>query len=195
MIAYLRGTLLLCREDYLVIDVNGVGYRVFIPDSVLRGMPRKGDEISLHIYTAVREDAILLYGFQTESELELYKHLISVSGVGPKVAIGVLSTLPVNDFKKAIIYEDVVTLKKIPGIGEKTAKRLILELKSKLNTLDLPATREDVTETSPVVAEAIDALMALGYSRLEACGAVEQSQERDNLQRLITAGLKYLGQR
>lgn len=200
MIAFLRGKLLLWREDYLVLDLNGVGYRVFVPTSTLHRLPAKGEEMSFHIYTAVREDAFLLYGFQTEGELELFKLLISVTGIGPKVAIGILSALEVGSFKRAILHEDLTALKKIPGIGEKTAKRLILELKAKIGEAasdeDLELAGGDVSLTLklPLVEEAVDALMTLGYSRGEAYQAVEQVKEKEDLQKVIRSALKYLGQ-
>ncbi|AZR73111.1 Holliday junction DNA helicase RuvA [Anoxybacter fermentans] len=196
MIAYLRGKLLLWREDYLILDVNGVGYRVFTPSSVFGKLPPKGEEVSVYIYTSVREDAIILYGFLTEGELELFKHLISVNGIGPKVALGILSTLSVSAFKKAVAYEDIKTLKKIPGIGEKTAKRLILELKNKLQTQILKVEEEKVIEPGsiPMVEEAVDALMVLGYSRTEAFGAVEQVKDKNSVEGLIRQALKILGQ-
>lgn len=196
MIAYLRGKLLIWREDYLVCDVNGVGYRVFVPSSTLNRLPHKGEEISLHIYTAVREDAIILYGFQTEGELDLFKLLISVTGIGPKVGISILSAMDVASFKRCIVYEDIATLKKAPGIGEKTAKRLVLELKNKV-TLDAAGSVEGESlaqTTSPVMDEAVEALMALGYSRGEAYQAVEQVNEEADLQQIIRKALKYLGQ-
>lgn len=200
MIAFLRGKLLLWREEYLVLDVHGVGYRIFVPTSTLHRLPTRGEEMSFSIYTAVREDAILLYGFQTEGELDLFKLLISVTGIGPKVAMGILSAMEVNTFKRAILYEDLPSLKKTPGIGDKTAKRLILELKTKISQLaadsDLERMDGDQTPTLqlPIVEEAVDALMALGYSRGEAYYAVEQVKEKEELQKLIRSALKYLGQ-
>lgn len=200
MIAFLRGKLLLWREEYLVLDVSGVGYRVFVPTSTLRRLPAKGEEMSFHIYTAVREDAFLLYGFQTEGELELFKLLITVTGIGPKVAIGILSALEVGAFKRAVLFEDLTSLKKVPGIGEKTAKRLILELKSKIGEV---ASAEDagpaapdrpLTVQPPIVDEAVDALITLGYSRAEAYQAVEQVKEKEDVQKAIRGALKYLGQ-
>lgn len=197
MIAFLRGNLLHGREDYLVIDVNGVGYRVFVPSSTMNRLPAKGEEVSVHIYTAVREDAIILYGFQTEAELELFKLLISVTGIGPKVAIGILSAMDVATFKRAIIFEDLTVLKKTPGIGEKTAKRLILELKSKIE-LDHNEEPDGAPTYVPVKSaaldEAIDALMTLGYSRVEAAQAAEQVKDKDDVEEIIRQALKYLGQ-
>lgn len=195
MIAYLRGKLLIWHEDYLVVDVNGVGYQVFVPSSTLNRLPLKGEEVSLHIYTAVREDAITLHGFQTEAELELFKLLITVSGIGPKVGSGILGALDVNVFKRAVLQEDLTLLKKVPGIGEKTAKRLILELKSKikLDDLELPEIGEKPVKL-PLVDEAIDALTVLGYSRAEAYEAIGQVKEKDDLQQVIRQALKYLGQ-
>ena len=195
MIGYLRGKLLLWRDDYLLVDVHGVGYQVYVPTSTLNHLPLRGEEISLYIYTAVREDAITLYGFQTEAELDLFKILITVSGIGPKVASGILSGMDVGVFKRAIVFEDLPLLKKVPGIGEKTAKRLILELKSKvqLDPEDTPA-ETIVPQKMPLIEEAADALTTLGYSRSEAYAAIGQIEERDDLQKMIRQALKYLGQ-
>lgn len=197
MIAYLEGSLATVQEDCLVVNVNGVGYQVFVPSSVAQQLPAKGEMISLHIHTVVREDAITLYGFFREGELTLFKLLITVSGIGPKVAVGIIGFLEVSAVQKAIIYEDVHTLKQAPGIGEKTARRLILELKSKIN---LPLTEPDVslgqlTEVkTPVVEEAVEALLTLGYSRVEASSTIEQIEERDDLQIILREALKILGQ-
>lgn len=194
MIAYLEGKLLSWKDDYLVVNVNGVGYQVFVPTSVLNQLPLRGEVVSLHVHTAVREDAITLYGFLKDGELELFKQLITVSGIGPKVATGIISGLQISALKQAIIYEDVPTLKKIPGIGEKTAKRLILELKNKISLLtdDVQVVQES-SERSPIVEEAIEALMALGYSRSEAFTVIDQIADKEDLQVVIRQALKILG--
>ncbi|MCK4260922.1 MAG: Holliday junction branch migration protein RuvA [Halanaerobiales bacterium] len=201
MIAYLRGKLLILRDEYLVIDVNGVGYQIFATSSLYSQLQGTEEEICLHIHTAVREDAITLYGFLKEVELDFFKLLITVSGIGPKVGLSILSTLPVSTLRKAILYEDVSVLKKVPGIGEKTAKRLILELKNKMN-FEILGVEDDSDsdqkggkkQKNSEVEEAVDALMVLGYSRLEAFGALEQISVKANLELMIRHALKYLGQ-
>lgn len=197
MIAYLEGKLITIQEESLVVNVNGVGYQVFIPVSVANRLPAKGEMVALHIHTVVREDAITLYGFFFEKELALFKLLITVSGIGPKVAVGIIGFLAVSAVKKAIVYEDVSTLKKAPGIGEKTARRMILELKSKI---ELPLAESEVPmnklsdEEAQVVEEAVAALLTLGYSRAEAFSTIEQIEQRDDLQVIIRQALKILGQ-
>lgn len=197
MIAFLEGKLSTIQEESLVVNVNGVGYQVFIPVSVANLLPAKGEMVALHIHTAVREDAITLYGFFLEKELALFKLLITVSGIGPKVAVGIIGFLQVSAVKKAIVYEDVSTLKKAPGIGEKTARRMILELKSKI---ELPLVESEVPmnklsdEEAQVVEEAVAALLTLGYSRAEAFSTIEQIEQRDDLQVIIRQALKILGQ-
>lgn len=197
MIAYLEGKLSTIQEESLVVNVNGVGYQVFIPVSVANRLPAKGEMVALHIHTVVREDAITLYGFFFEKELALFKLLITVSGIGPKVAVGIIGFLAVSAVKKAIVYEDVSTLKKAPGIGEKTARRMILELKSKI---ELPLAESEVPmnklsdEEAQVVEEAVAALLTLGYSRAEAFSTIEQIEQRDDLQVIIRQALKILGQ-
>lgn len=193
MIAYLEGKLLTWNEDYIIINVNGVGYQVFIPAIVYNHLPKRNETIALNIHTVVREDAISLYGFLTEAELALFKMLITVSGIGPKVAIGILSGLKISALKKAILYEDVQTLKKIPGIGEKTAKRLILELKNKIDTASISESSTD-NLMAPLVEEAVLALTSLGYSRSEAFTAVDQVKNQGDLPIIIKKALQFLGQ-
>lgn len=132
MIALLAGLIVCKAPDHIILDVNGVGYRVHIPFSTYYDLPDEGGKITLHIYTNVREDAIHLYGFRTSSEKVFFQLLIGVSGVGPKLANGILSNIPADDLRQALMSGDLVRLAAVPGIGRKTAERLVLELREKV---------------------------------------------------------------
>jgi Holliday junction DNA helicase RuvA len=171
MIAYLRGRLLEKRPNHVLLDVNGVGYGVLIPVSTFSALPAPGQEAQLFIHTHVREDALALYGFSTEREKALFERLISVSGIGPRLAVTVLSGLPVDELTAAIRRGEVARLIRIPGVGRKTGERMILELREKLGGLE--------TETAPpggVDEEVISALLNLGCSRPNAEAAVEKAR-------------------
>ena len=139
MIAHLRGRVLSKRPSHAVVDVNGVGYEVAISVPTFSELPNAGGEVSLHIHTHVREDALSLYGFLRPQEKELFERLISVSGIGPKLAITVLSGMQAEKMVAAIRGNDVATLTKIPGIGKKTAERMVLELRDKLESFGVAA--------------------------------------------------------
>ncbi|EKD93546.1 MAG: Holliday junction ATP-dependent DNA helicase ruvA [uncultured bacterium] len=162
MIAYLKGKILKKKKNSLIIENNGVGYKVFVP-ALLFEKSTYETMIELEIHTVVREDDWSLYGFETSEQLELFEQLISVSGIGPKTALEVF-TLSVEKIKRSILNKEVETLKKIPGIGKKTAERLILELRGKLGSLD----SDHLPETEPESAQSIqpevsEALFRLGY--------------------------------
>jgi Holliday junction DNA helicase RuvA len=164
MIARLRGRPVARRADAIVLDVHGVGYLVAATPAALR-RAESAEEISLETYLHVREDALQLYGFESASERELFEHLLSVSGVGPKVALSILSGSSAEDLRRAIVLEDTARFEAIPGIGKKTAQRVVLELKEKLaSAADAPEAR---TETSSHLT-AREALVELGFSVLEA---------------------------
>jgi holliday junction DNA helicase RuvA len=171
MIAYLRGRLLEKRPNHVLLDVNGVGYGVQIPVSTFSALPASGQEARLFIHTHVREDALALYGFSTEREKGLFERLIGVSGIGPRLAVTVLSGLPVDELTAAIRRGEVARLIRIPGVGRKTGERIILELREKLGGLE--------TETAApggVDEEVISALLNLGCSRPNAEAAVEKAR-------------------
>ncbi|GAW92722.1 Holliday junction branch migration protein RuvA [Calderihabitans maritimus] len=182
MIAYLRGNLQDKAADNIVVEVGGIGYQVIVPAGVLAKLPPPGQSVMVHTYLHVREDGLQLFGFLDLGELELFKTLLSVSGMGPKNAIAALSTMPAEQIRQAIITENVNALTNIPGIGKKTAQRLILELKDKLGK----QLKEEVLvstaqgETS-ALNDALEALIQLGYSPQE-------------IQGLLRKGLKELGQ-
>jgi holliday junction DNA helicase RuvA len=164
MIAHLRGRLLAKHPNQVIVEAVGVGYDVTISVPTFSDLPAVGGEVSLHIHTHVREDALALYGFLRTSEKQLFEKLISVSGIGPKLAITILSGMPADEMAGAIRGNDVAKLTRIPGIGKKTAERMVLELRDKLpkeafgEVAMLPA-------TSPVEEDVLSALMNLGYQR------------------------------
>ena len=166
MIAHLRGRVLSKRPSHAVVDVNGVGYEVAISVPTFSELPGAGGEVSLHIHTHVREDALSLYGFLRPQEKELFERLISVSGIGPKLAITVLSGMQAEKMVAAIRGNDIGTLTKIPGIGKKTAERMVLELRDKLDSFGVAAAV--VSRHSPMEEDVLSALTNLGYQRAAA---------------------------
>ena len=166
MIALLTGLIAHKSPDHIVLDVKGVGYRVHIPFSTYYELPEAGGSATLHIHTAVREDAILLYGFRTLLEKSFFQLLIGVSGVGPKLARDILSNIQPSQLAQALVQSDAHKLSTIPGIGKKTAERLILELKDKAGKLDigtLPTTDRINSADDNVTEDVISALLNLGY--------------------------------
>ena len=170
MIGSLRGVVAMLAADHCLLENNGVGYRVFMP-SISLSQIKTGQEIRVITYMAVREDAILLYGFLTQEYYQLFLQLTSVSGVGPKVALGVLSAAKPENFYLAIQNRDIKVLTGLPGIGKKMAERLILELKDKVESMDGSGAVENVLDSSDGAnnntSEAIEALRALGYTNTE----------------------------
>ena len=176
MIAHLRGRVLRKSPQELVVDVAGVGYRVFIPVSTFYRVGEEGDEISLRIHTHVREDTLALFGFLSGAEQDVFERLIAVAGVGPKLAIGILSGIDVLDLVGALRSNDLVRLTRIPGVGKKTAERLVLELKDKMPAIaamgaEAPAPAAASTPKDDLVS----ALANLGYSRPEVERAVDRA--------------------
>lgn len=203
MIAFLRGRLAWSGADQAVIDVGGVGYRVYVPSSTRACLPEVGREVKVYTFLHVREDALTLYGFASEAEFQLFELLLGVSGVGPKVALGILSGVTPEGFRRAVVCEDLATLTHIPGVGKKTAQRLILELKDKVGAVG-PISTEMIAAAGPSLpgdawAEALEALVSLGYSRAEAGQALEKSKsaagENPSPEQLVRLGLKALAGR
>lgn len=186
MISSLKGRLLYKKPDNVVVEVHGVGYQVHIPVSLLAALPSEGAEVFLHIYTHVREDALQLYGFPSEEEKKVFTTLIGVTGVGPRMALNILSGISVNDFLKAINTEDVEKLCRIPGLGKKTAHRLILELREKLPAAEGGRGR--------MFDDALSALTNLGYKRAEAQESLEVTIKKGytQIEDLLKEALKYL---
>ena len=176
MFAYLKGILAIKRNDTVVIDVNGVGYKLNIPYSTYQLLPEVGEEVKLNTYMAIRENYISLFGFFSNEELRIFELLISVSGVGPKSAIGVLSDISPADFSLAVITDDVNRLTKVSGIGKKTAQRIIVELKDKMKNEDVVVSCDEAPVIRSVVnsdiEEAIAALQVLGYPNKDAVNMV-----------------------
>ena len=178
MIAYIKGNLSDVLPDSIVIDVSGIGWQVFVPGQVLDHLPAMGEPIKIHTWLQVREDAMTLFGFLTKDDLRIFKLLIGVNGVGPKNALAILSVLTTDDLRFAILGADAKAIAKTPGIGAKTAQRLILELKDKISLEDafeqkMAHVQEAQQDASGVKAEAVMALTALGYSSSEAFKALD----------------------
>lgn len=178
MIAFLQGKLVYQGLDYLVINVNGVGYKVFVPTTAFSAIHKEMEEVRLFTHLHVREDAMVLYGFVEREELELFETLINVNGVGPKVALGILSAGAAISIKQAIVGENLAVLTNIPGIGKKTAQRIVIELKDKLAKEPLTLAGSElpgaaVSAPGPAGHEAVEALQALGYSQSEGARAVQ----------------------
>jgi len=196
MIALLRGTLAYKSSDHVIIDVGGVGYRLFIPLSTFYSLPETGD-VSLFTHTHVREDALLLYGFLSMEEKELFGILISISGIGPKLAVNILSHIPAKDLKRAIASGDIKRLSSLPGIGKKTAERLVLELKDKVGPIhDLPEADDVQSNTSggDISNDVISALINLGYKENQARKVLESMELAPDLtmEEALKGALKVL---
>lgn len=199
MIAYIKGILEVKANNYVVIDVGGIGYKAFMSSSAIEKIGEIGKEVKVHTHYYVREDNISLYGFNTLEELKMFELLLSVSGIGAKSAITMLSEISPSNFALAVISNDVKALTRISGVGPKSAQRIILELKDKLKTEQAIASEETpeikvVIENNSKVEEAISALQVLGYNKREIEKAFMQIK-CDNLsvEELIKQGLKILG--
>lgn len=169
MIGRLRGVILEKRPPWLVLDVGGVGYELEAPMSTFYELPATGETVTLYTHLAVKEDAHSLYGFASERERALFRSLIRISGVGPRMALGVLSGIRAEDFVRCIELQDAATLTRLPGIGKKTAERLLLELKGKLG----PDLAQPAAALNDAQADVLQALVALGYSEKEAAAALK----------------------
>ena len=201
MIAHLRGKLLTKLANHVIIEAGGVGYEVFIPVSTFYELGDTGTDISLHIHTHVREDAFLLYGFRTRAEKSLFEKLIGVSGVGPKLAVSILSGVEIQELIPAIQRGDVARLVHIPGVGRKTAERLILELKDKLAALALEKTgRPEAVAPSQgsVEDDVLSALTNLGYARPAAESALREARGESpdgDFEQLLRNSLRLLARK
>lgn len=199
MISYIRGTLERRAEGYVVVEANGIGYRIFVSPATLAGLPALGEPVKIYTHFSVKEDGVSLYGFSSAEEQEMFHKLLLVGGVGPKGALGFLSQLAPHEIVLAVLSEDVKTLSRAPGVGRKTAQRVILELKDKFKTEEALTEGEAwQRELSPDGAadakfEAIDALTALGYSRSEAAKAVNAAATEDmTTEEILKAALKKM---
>ena len=198
MIAYVIGTVAEVSEDSIIVENNGMGFRIRVPYGYAF---KQGEQLKIHTYTYVKEDAFLLYGFDTKDQLELFKKLITVNGVGPKGALSILSILSTNDLRFAIYSQDIAAIAKAPGIGKKTAERVILDLKDKVSLSDitaLPGESEGAAaltgDMDVIKKEAVDALTALGYGISDAAKAVSQVpiSEDTTTEEILKQALRYM---
>ena len=197
MIASLRGNLLATGTDYAIIDTGGVGFQFFAPRPVLEGLGQIGSAVQVYTYLHVREDALVLYGFASMEQRAFFETLIGVTGVGPRMALGLLSAAPLDQIQLAIASENVAILSQVPGIGKKTAARLVLELKGKLDLSKLPTTvaAAATPAASAINAELQEVLTSLGYSALEAQSAVSSlpADAPPDLEERLRLALRYFG--
>ena len=200
MYAYIKGTIEYIADEYVVMDNHGIGYRIFVPGNALTSL-RTGEEQTLYTHFAVREDALQLYGFLSQDDLDLFRKLLGVSGVGPKGALGILSVMNADDLRFAILSDDAAAISRVPGIGKKTAQKVILELKDKLDLLDAFEKKAANTELAAAgeagsaQADAVMALTALGYGNTEAMKAVRKAASENDAadaETLIKMALKLM---
>lgn len=200
MISYVRGELVSLEKDKAIVDVQGVGYGIFMPERSMGMLPGVGSEVKIHTYLHVREEAMQLFGFLTRDDLEVFRLLIGVSGIGPKGGLGILSQLSADDLRFAVLAGDVKAISAAPGIGKKTAEKLIIELKDKLNLHEVLNRTVEEAEAVPADApysgaqtEAVQALVALGYGSTESLRAVKKVKQEDaTTEELLKEALKYL---
>ena len=198
MISYIKGKLEIKAKDYIVVDVGGIGYKIFMSETAINEL-EKGKEVKVYTYMRVREDDISLYGFLNNEELVTFELLISVGGVGAKSAITILSNITPSKFALAVITNDVNTLKKLPGIGAKTAARIILELKDKMKTEQSieESKNEEIKEAIVLdnkANDALEALCVLGYTKKDVENVIAKiDTSKLTVEEIIRQGLKYLG--
>lgn len=206
MISYIKGPLIDIWEDMIVVEAAGIGYNIHVPVSVIEALPKAGTEVQIFTSLQVREDAMTLFGFLSRQDLQMFRQLLGVNGIGPKAALGLLSALRVDDLRMAIISGDAKAISRAPGIGPKTAQRVILDLKDRIKMEDiLPGGGiggEAVNASAAAAAsgmegagkEAIEALVALGYSMTEAGRAVRQVEITETMtaEDVLKASLRYL---
>lgn len=201
MIGYLKGEVAGIYEDRIILEVGGIGYNIYMPASSLDLIDGCGVNIKIYTYLSVREDAMLLYGFLTKDDLDFYKLLIQVNGIGPKGALALLSVMTTDDLRFAILSDDAKKIGKAPGIGPKTAQRVIIDLKDKVSVLDafegkLAATKasEENSNLSAAREEAAQALISLGYSNADSYKAVRSSEitAEDDVETILKKALKVM---
>lgn len=203
MIAYIKGLVAEIMEDRIVLETGNIGYNVFMPMAAAEKVLHTGDEVKIHTYLNVREDAMQLFGFLTRDDLNTFKLLLGVNGIGPKAALGVLSGLSADELRFAVLADDVKTISRAPGIGKKTAQKLILELKDKFSLEDAFEQKTahmhgeeagELSGLSDMRKEAVEALTALGYSGSDALKAVKKVEitQDMNVETLLKAALKNM---
>lgn len=200
MYSYIRGILAEIEEDKIVVEANGIGYNIYTTAQTFDYLPSMGEEVKVYTYLHLREDVMMLYGFLTKDDLRVFKLLIGVNGIGPKGALAILSVMTTDDLRFAVLGDDAKAIAKAPGVGAKTAQRLILELKDKLSLEDAFEQKLEHQQAAPVSNakgvknEAVEALVALGYSSFEALKAlngIEVTDETD-VEDLLKAALKNM---
>ena len=185
MISYVRGELVAIEEDKVIVDVNGVGFGVFMPAQSMNYLPMIGEEVKLHTYMNVREDALQLYGFLTRDDLKVFKLVIGVSGIGPKGGLSILSQMSPDDLRFAVMANDAKTIAKAPGIGKKTAEKLIIELKDKLDI-------EDVLNKTVDDSNVVNLSNASNEVQAEAVQALVAIEEETTVEELLKSALKNI---
>ncbi|HAI20994.1 MAG TPA: Holliday junction branch migration protein RuvA [Clostridiales bacterium UBA8153] len=193
MIAYLRGTVRLSSPGQVILEVSGVGYRLLVPASTEGRLPGKGEATALHTHLHVREDALSLYGFSTPAELELFQLLLGVSGIGPRTALGVVGATSPDTFYQALLNQDTAYFSRLPGIGKRTAQKLVLELREKVGGPP-PELPPGDTAVLGELGQLMEALMALGYTRAESAASasqvVKESPAGSSIEELIRRALR-----
>ena len=200
MISYIRGELIAIEEEKVIVDVSGVGFGIFMPGQAMNLLPPIGEEVKLHTYMNVREDAMQLFGFLTRDDLNVFKLVIGVSGIGPKGGLSILSHLSPDELRFAVMSHDVKAISGAPGIGKKTAEKLIIELKDKLSiedVLERTVERDShaISSTNNQIhTEAVQALVALGFGNTEALKAVKKvdTSEDMTVEDVLKQALKYI---
>lgn len=197
MYEYIKGTYVGINKDYVIVECGGIGYRVYTSGSTMSEMPKINDSLILYLEQIVREDFIGLYGFLTKDELNMFKLLLTINGIGAKAALSLLSIATVNNLKYAILQGEENILTKAPGVGKKTAQRIILELKDKIKPeelINLANEDENPLNNRSIINlnEALEALIALGYSPKEAEKAISHCSKEESLEDIIKESLKYL---
>lgn len=204
MIAFVRGTVAELSENRIILECGNIGYEIYMPENTINGKIYIGEELKVHTYFHVREDVMQLYGFLSKDDLQMFRMLLGVNGIGPKAALGILSGLTPDELRFAVLADDVKTISKAPGVGKKTAQKLILELKDKLNLQEAISLKMEQIQAHSVPVssnteqdgriEAVEALIALGYSNAEALHAVQSvpGAETQDAESLLKAALKNL---
>ncbi|WP_123054275.1 Holliday junction branch migration protein RuvA [Clostridium sp. JN-1] len=194
MYEYIKGIYVGMNKDYVIVENSGIGYKIYTPGSTLAKLPKINEEITLYLQQIVREDFIGLYGFLSKEELNMFNLLLAVNGIGAKAALSLLSISSVNNLKYAILIGDEKAIVRAPGIGKKTAQRIILELKDKIKQDDDMLLNQDLgnDEGEQKVSEALEALITLGYSEKEALKALNEVDKHNSVEDMIKSSLKFL---
>lgn len=200
MISYIKGELVACEENRVIVENGGIGYSIFMPSKSVSCLPQTGNTVKIHTYLNVKEDAMQLYGFLTKDDLDVFRLVITVNGIGPKGGLAILSQLTPDELRFAVMEKDIKAISAAQGIGKKTAEKLIIELKDKLSIedcLEKTADPEDVLSTGTeqgVRQDAVQALVALGYGSTDALRAVKNIEinEATTVEDVLKNALKYL---